>query len=140
MMLWLAHFYKDEQWAQAVVPRSLRALDDLWVEDYSPVQRAGIGSGESSPAAPTAQRRGHFSRSTEERDFVLAFGNYGVAIGLQAVGVWPDRVDALLSFFEGFKSGDKYDSEAITWVMACCAHLPGVLIGGGGGGGSSEMK
>lgn len=32
MMLWLGHFFADENWAQAQTGRALAALDDLWVD------------------------------------------------------------------------------------------------------------
>jgi len=32
------------------------------------------------------------------------------------------------SFFEGYRSGDEYDREAITHVMACVSHFPGGFI------------
>ena len=59
----------------------------------------------------------------------IAFANYGVSVGLQAADVWPPRVEKLNRYFESYRSGDEYDREAITWVMACSSHLPGLLIG-----------
>ena len=47
----------------------------------------------------------------------------------QAADVWPQRVEKLNRYFETYRSGDEYDREAITWVMACSSHLPGLLIG-----------
>jgi len=41
-----------------------------------------------------------------------------------------DRVDSLHSYFDGYRSGDEYDREAITHVMACSSHLPGYLMRG----------
>jgi hypothetical protein len=57
-----------------------------------------------------------------------AFANYGVALGLQAVDRHPERVARLNAYFETYRSGDEYDREAITHVMACAAHLPGRFI------------
>src|SRR3954469_21506188 len=31
------------------------------------------------------------------------------------------------TFFEQWRSGDEYDREAITWVMACVSHFPGAF-------------
>lgn len=31
-------------------------------------------------------------------------------------------------FFRAYRSGDAYDREAITHVMACCADFPGGLL------------
>jgi hypothetical protein len=40
------------------------------------------------------------------------------------------RVPWLNSFFDYCRSGDEYDREAITHVMACSSHLSGYLIRG----------
>jgi hypothetical protein len=34
----------------------------------------------------------------------------------------------LNAYFETYRSGDEYDREAITHVMACSAHFPGYLL------------
>ena len=107
MMLWLAHFFPDEPWARLHQHRSLAALDRLWV-------------------APP----GYFGRASYAPHVRIAFANYGVSIGLQAAGKWPDRVDKLNAFFDRYRSGDEYDREAITHVMACSSHLPGALLQG----------
>jgi hypothetical protein len=39
-------------------------------------------------------------------------------------------VAALNDYFESYRSGDEYDREAITWVMACCSHFPGAFVAG----------
>lgn len=62
------------------------------------------------------------------RDTRFAFTNYGVSIGLQAVGARQEQVAALNEFFDGYRSGDEYDREAITHVMACSSHFPGLLL------------
>jgi hypothetical protein len=105
MMLWLAHFFPDEGWAKAQRDRSLAALDLLWVDPP-----------------------GYFARASYAPRMRIAFANFGVALGLQAAGVWPERVDRLLDYFEAWRSGDEYDREAITWVMACTARLPGAFL------------
>lgn len=105
MMLWLAHFYPDEDWARHQTIRSIEALDQMW----------------NDPP-------GFFSRASYARHVRIAFANYGVSIGLQAADVWQDRVERLNSYFEEYRSGDEYDREAITWVMACSSHLPGLLL------------
>ena len=60
----------------------------------------------------------------------FAFTNYGVSIGLQAVGAWPERVAQLNAFFETYRSHDEYDRNAITHVSACCSWFPGKLLHG----------
>jgi hypothetical protein len=58
----------------------------------------------------------------------FAFTNYGVSVGLQAVGAWPERVAALNAYFETYRSGDEYDRAAITHVMAASSRFPGLLL------------
>ena len=48
--------------------------------------------------------------------------------GYWMVGVWPERVAALNAYFETYRSGDEYDRAAITHVMACSSHFPGLLL------------
>jgi hypothetical protein len=40
----------------------------------------------------------------------------------------PERIGRLNAFFETYRSGDDYDREAITHVMACSSHFPGYLV------------
>jgi hypothetical protein len=104
MMLWLAHFFPEEPWAEAQSKRALRALDTMWIDPPGYICRA--------PGLPHVK---------------FAFTNYGVSLGLQAVDVWPERVSRINTFFEHWRSGDEYDREAITWVMACTSHFPGAF-------------
>jgi hypothetical protein len=105
MMLWLAHFFPEEAWAKVQTPRALDALDRLWVDPP-----------------------GYFGRGRRERHVRFAFTNYGVSLGLQAAGRHPERVERLNAYFEVFRSGDEYDTEAITHVMACTSHFPGAFL------------
>jgi hypothetical protein len=105
MMLWLAHYFPEEDWATGQTKRALQMLDQMWIDPP-----------------------GYFCRAPHLPDVKFAFTNYGVALGLQAAEVWPDRVDKLNAFFETWRSGDEYDREAITWVMACTSHLPGEFL------------
>jgi hypothetical protein len=107
MMLWLSHFFPDEPWAVNQQKRSLQQLRQLWVDPP-----------------------GYFCRQTGWRKMKFAFTNYGVALGLQAVDQWPQQVQALNAFFDSCRSGDEYDTEAITHVMACTAHFPGLFLRG----------
>jgi hypothetical protein len=105
MMLWLAHFFPEENWARIQAERSLARLDTLWRDPP-----------------------GYFARASYAPDVRIAFANYGVALGLQAVDRHAERVDRLNAYFETYRSGDEYDREAITHVMACAAHLPGRFV------------
>ena len=104
MMLWMSHFYPREQWAQLQRARCLANLERMW------------------------SSAGYFCREPSMPEVKFAFTNYGVAIGLQAVGANPERVQRLHEFFENYRSGDEYDRAAITHVMACSSHFPGYLI------------
>jgi hypothetical protein len=105
MMLWLAHFFRDEPWAAAQTERAERTLNSMWIDPP-----------------------GYFSRAPWLPETKFAFTNYGVSLGLQAAGIWPERVRRLNAFFEDRHSGDEYDREAITSVMACTSHFPGVFL------------
>ena len=104
MMLWMTHFFPDEEWAQIQRPRCLKTLDAMWNDD------------------------GYFIREPYLPHTKIAFTNYGVSVGLQAVGEMPDRVEQINHFFDAYRSHDEYDREAITHVMACSSHCPGLMI------------
>jgi len=72
------------------------------------------------------QKEGYFAREPSLPHICFAFTNYGIS--LQAVGAMADRVQALNAYFETYRSGDEYDRAAITHVMACSSHLPGLLL------------
>ena len=103
MMLWMTQFFPEEDWAKTQRARCLDMLDRLWIEE------------------------GYFCREPRARHVKFAFTNYGISIGLQAVNSMPERVTQLNAFFETYRSGDEYDREAITHVMACSSHFPGYL-------------
>ncbi|WP_404383011.1 hypothetical protein [Caenispirillum salinarum] len=109
MMLWMAGFFPREDWAKAQVPRCLSTLDQMWVDPP-----------------------GYFCRQPGTRDVKFAFTNYGVTLGLQAQDTWPDRVERTHTLFDAYRSGDHYDRDAITHVMACVSHLPGAMLPHGG--------
>jgi hypothetical protein len=105
MMLWLSHFWPDEPWALTHRERSLEALENLWIDPP-----------------------GYFARSRRERHVRFAFTNYGVSFGLQAVGEHQERAERLNAYFEAYRSGDEYETDAITHVMACVSHFPGAFV------------
>lgn len=105
MMLWLSHFQRERPWARLQRNRCLSLLDAMWVDPP-----------------------GYFCREPGAHTLKFAFTNYGVAVGLRAVGVWPERVERLTRVFDAYRSGDRYDEDAITHVMACSARLPGLLL------------
>lgn len=105
MMLWLTHFFPEEPWAMTQRRAALEELDSLW---------------EDPP--------GYFCRGPGLRRLKYAFTNYGVSLGLQSVNASHERVVRLNAFFDGHLSGDEYDRDAITHVMACTSHFPGMFI------------
>lgn len=109
MMLWSAARCPDDDWTVEHRRRSLGVLDAMWVE-------------------PAPEGGGYVCREPGHRSVRFAFTNYGVAVGLQAVGEWPDRVDRILRCFDRYRPGDDYDREAITHVMGCVARLPGAFV------------
>ena len=104
MMLWMAQFFPEEDWAITQRARGLAMLERMWVPD------------------------GYFCREPNLREVKFAFTNYGISIGLQALDAMPQHVRRLNTFFEQYRSGDEYDREAITHVMACSSHFPGYLL------------
>ena len=105
MMLWFTHFAPEESWATLQRERSVKTLETMWCDPP-----------------------GYFMREPFLPDTKFAFTNYGIAIGLQSIKMWPERVQRLNNFFETYRSGDEYDTEAITHVMACAAHFPAGFI------------
>ncbi|MBX9792629.1 MAG: hypothetical protein K2Y37_27325 [Pirellulales bacterium] len=105
MLLWLSHFDPQERWSMSVRARSLATLDAMWVDPP-----------------------GYFCREPALRQVKFAFTNYGVSVGLQAVGAFADRVTRLNRFFATYRSHDHYDTDAITHVMGCSSWFPGLLL------------
>src|ERR1022692_884842 len=105
MMLWMSHFFPEEDWVRVQQERSLAILDRMWIDPP-----------------------GYFCREPGMPAVKFAFTNFGVSLGVQAVGRWPERIARLNSFFETYRSGDEYDNDAITHVMACSSTFPGDLI------------
>lgn len=105
MLLWTSHFFPTEPWAMTLRERSLKTLDRMWINPP-----------------------GYFCREPSLPHIKFAFTNYGVSVGLQAVCAHLDRVERLNQFFESYRSGDEYDRNAITHVMACSSWFPGELL------------
>jgi hypothetical protein len=105
MLLWMSHFFPREPWAVTVRERSLAMLERMWIDPP-----------------------GYFCREPSLAHVKFAFTNYGVSIGLQAADAHPDRVERLNRYFQKYRSGDEYDTNAITHVMGCCSWFPGGLL------------
>jgi hypothetical protein len=105
MLLWMSQFFPHEPWAATLRRRSLAMLDTMWIDPP-----------------------GYFCREPSLPHVKFAFTNYGVSIGLQAADAWAERVERLNRYFETYRSGDEYDTNAITHVMGCCSWFPGQLL------------
>ena len=105
MMLWLTHFFPDEEWAKFQQKRSLATLNEMWIDPP-----------------------GYFCREPHLPNVKFAFTNFGISLGLQAVGAYNDRIVRLNAFFEEYRSGDEYDRNAITHVMGCTSSFPGDFL------------
>lgn len=105
MMLWMTHIRPEEPWARLHRQRSLDTLATMWVDPP-----------------------GYYCRHPGVTNVRFAFTNYGVSLGLQAVGAFPENVTKINQYFEKYRSGDEYDMNAITHVMACTSHCPGEFI------------
>lgn len=105
MILCISQFFPEERWAHTLRAPALSTLERMWIDPP-----------------------GTFCREPGLPQLRFAFTNYGVSIGLQAVGAHPDRVAALNRWFASDRSHDEYDRNASTHVMSCCSLLPGALI------------
>ncbi|MGC1678443.1 MAG: hypothetical protein WA740_13025 [Candidatus Binataceae bacterium] len=105
MMLWMTSFFPEERWARVHHERSLAMLDRMWIDPP-----------------------GYFCREPIVPLVKFAFTNYGISLGLQAVNESAARVARLNSFFETYRSGDEYDTDSITHVMACVSYFPGEFV------------
>lgn len=105
MMLWMSHFHPEEPWATHQAEACLDTLHAMWIDPP-----------------------GYFCRHPGLHTTRFAFTNYGVSLGLQAVCQCEDKVERLNQFFENYRSGDEYDREAITHVMACTSHFSGDFV------------
>lgn len=105
MLLWMSHFFPQEAWAQTIRARSLETLNSMWIDPP-----------------------GYYCREPFAPNVKFAFTNYGVSVGLQAVGADSNRVEQLNRFFQTYRSGDEYDTNSITHVMGCCSWFPGELL------------
>ena len=105
MMLWLCHFFPDEDWAIHQEKQSIILLGQLWIDPP-----------------------GYFCRQSGWVKMKFAFTNYGISLGLQSLDHWPNRVQQLNTFFDNYVSNDECDTNAIIHVMACTSHYPGLFL------------
>ncbi len=105
MMVWMTHFFPEEPWAVLQSDRCLNMLERMWVDPP-----------------------GYFCREPYLKHVKFAFTNYGISVGLQSIEAMAEKVLKLNGFFEDYCSGDEYDRNAITHVMACASWFPGNLI------------
>jgi len=105
MMLWMTRSAPEEEWAVLHRARALEVLARMWIDPP-----------------------GYYCRQPGQRHVRFAFTNYGVSLGLQAVDAQQEHVGKLNAYFESYRSGDEYDRNAITHVMACTSRFPGEFL------------
>ena len=101
--------------------------------DVALLSRRSLGGGTSPAILATLdgmwiEPPGYFPATALLPQVKFAFTNYGVSIGLQALGASADRVALLNQFFATYRSDDSYDRDAITHVMRCCSLFPSGLL------------
>jgi hypothetical protein len=111
LLLWVTHFFPEESWAVSLRERALAGLDGRWVDPP-----------------------GYFRRNLPEpwvgpvRSNRLAISNLTAAVGLQAQGVWAERVQRLQKYFlEDYRwEVDMHD--ALAPILICISLRPGLFL------------
>jgi hypothetical protein len=114
LLLWITHFFPEQSWALSLREQSLTALDSRWVDPP-----------------------GYFRRNLPEpwvgpvRSNRLALSNFTTSIGLQAQGVWSQRVQRLNRYFlEDYRWEVDMD-DALAPILHCFSLRPHLLFSPG---------
>lgn len=111
LLLWITHFFPDEPWALALREKALSALDARWVDPP-----------------------GYFRRNLPEpwvgpvRSNRLALTNFSAALGLQAQGVWSERVERLHRYFLEDYRWEVDMNDALAPILTCISIRPGLFL------------
>ncbi|MGD2120354.1 MAG: hypothetical protein PVJ76_01350 [Gemmatimonadota bacterium] len=111
LLLWITHFFPDTPWALFLRERALAALDTRWVDPP-----------------------GYFRRNLPEpwdgpvRSNRLALANLTAAVGLQAQGVWSDRVERLHRYFLEEYPWEVDMNDALAPILTCISLRPGLFL------------
>jgi hypothetical protein len=113
LMLWVSHFFPGEGWSLLLRERVLSALDARWVDPPGYFRR-----GLSEPwNGPTRSNR-------------LAITNLVTAIGLQAQGLWANRVKRLHQYFADDYQWERDPGDPLGPILFCLSQNPGLILGG----------
>jgi hypothetical protein len=111
LLLWITHFFPAEGWALSLRERALVGLDSRWVDPP-----------------------GYFRRNLPEpwvgpvRSNRLAISNLSASIGLQAQGVWDDRVQRLHRYFLETYRWEADMADGLASILLCISLRPGLFL------------
>ncbi len=111
LLLWITHFFPGEPWSILLRERTLAALDGRWVDPPGYFRR-NLPEPWSSPL----------------RSNLLAITNLSASVGLQAQGVWADRVRRLHDYFLNHYPWEPDPDDALLPILTCTSLHPGVLL------------
>ncbi len=111
LLLWITHFFPGEPWSLLVRERALAALDGRWISPPGYFRR-DLPEPWSGPTRPNR----------------LAISNLTAAIGLQAQGVWAQRIHRLHQYFLNEYSWEKDGGDPLAAVLTCASLHPGRLL------------
>jgi hypothetical protein len=111
LLLWITHFFPEEPWALALRERTLATMDARWVDPP-----------------------GYFRRNLPEpwdgpvRANRLALANFSATIGLQAQGVWRDRIERVHRYFLDDYRWEADMDDALAPILTCVSLRPGLFL------------
>lgn len=111
LLLWATHFFPGRRWAAVVRERALSALDARWVDPPGYFRR-NLPEPWSRPVRPNP----------------LAASNFSTAIGLQAQGLWSDRVHRIHKYFLAQRRADSGLNDPLTAILSCISLHPGLML------------
>jgi len=111
LLLWVAHFSKDEPLSLLLRERALAALDSRWVDPPGYFRR-GLSEPWHVPVRPNQ----------------LAITNFSASIGLQAQGVWTHRVQRLHQYFHDHPPWEADHRDPLAAILNCVSLHPGLLL------------
>jgi hypothetical protein len=111
LLLWASHFFPGDPWSLLLRERAVSALDARWVD-------------------PPGYFRRNFSEpwNSPIRSNRLAITNLGVSIGLQAQGLWSNRVRRLRDYFTAHYPWDPTPGDPLAHILLCLSFNPGLLL------------
>lgn len=111
LLMWITHFFPEEAWALELRERALAGLDARWVDPP-----------------------GYFRRNLPEpwvgpvRSNRLALTNLSASIGLQAHGLWAERVKRLHRYFLDEYKWEVDMDDALAPILTCISLRPGLFF------------